>query len=185
MVRIAFENSTNYIAALLGVLMAKVKSAKKVKKQVATKAKVSKSAKSTKVSKVTKATKSAKPVEKKMAKVKSAAKVEVSKVALKKEATKKKAVSSKPEEILDPGLLSKQQVKSLDKLIQKNAEWEMISGVLEQNAIPYKMQNAYQDKMAIKHPVLGLGYVTLAENHKMTVLFQDGNRNLIMNYKSN
>ncbi|MCB0348251.1 MAG: hypothetical protein KDD37_05420 [Bdellovibrionales bacterium] len=169
--------------------MSKTKSAKKVKKTATAKAKTSKV---TKAAKPVKSLKAAKSTEKsaKAAKVSASKKsAEVSKVALKSEATKKKAASaskavSKPEEILDPGLLTKQQVKSLEKLIQKNAEWDVISGVLGQNAIPYKMHNTYQNKMAIKHPVLGLGYVTLAENHKMTVLFKDGNRNLIMNYKS-
>lgn len=194
MVRIAFENTTNYIAFVLGVLMSKKKASAKATKSPAAKKKIEKvkAAKPAKKAVIkaksgSKPVKAAKPV---AAPVVKKAKVAAtnSQVALKKEAKKKQDTAVKAVvdagEVLDPGLLTKQQVKSLEKLIQKNAEWSLISGVLEANARVYKMHDSFQEKMAIKHPVLGLGYVTLAENHKMTVLFKDGSRNLIMNYKS-
>jgi hypothetical protein len=209
-VRIAIENTTHYIALLLEVLMAKTGAVKKAKKTSLAKTKSSKAAhKAVKVTKVEKPKlKAASKVMQKPAKVEKPTKLKIapktqekatsSQVALKKEVSKKKLeVSVKPpvnvpevkpgadaEEPLLPGVLSKQQVKSLEKLIQKNAEWSLISGVLQLNARPYKMQEAYKEKMAIKHPVMGLGYVTVAENHKMTVLFKDGTKNLIMNYKA-
>ncbi len=196
MVRIAFENTTNYIASLLGVLMSKKKALKKATKTNVAKKNTEKAVKAAKPVNAVKAKSEAKPA--RAAKPpevahpikKQKTKAENSQVALQKEAKKKSevvpkaVVTTEPAEVLDPGLLTKQQVKSLEKLIQKNAEWNLISGVLEANARPYKMHDKYQEKMAIKHPVLGLGYVTLAENHKMTVLFKDGSRNLIMNYKS-
>ena len=80
-------------------------------------------------------------------------------------------------------MLSAGQVRALDKLIQKNADWENISNHLSSNPTSYNMSKAYQNKMAIEHPTLGLGYVMEAENDRMRVLFSDGTRNLIMNYK--
>lgn len=50
--------------------------------------------------------------------------------------------------------------------------------------VPYKMSETYTVKMAIEHKILGLGFVIDNKNDRLEVLFRDGIRVLISNYKA-
>ena len=48
---------------------------------------------------------------------------------------------------------------------------------------PYSMKNTYEPKTAITHKVLGWGYILENKNDRLEVLFKDGIKFLISNYK--
>lgn len=48
---------------------------------------------------------------------------------------------------------------------------------------PYSMKNSYEPKTAITHKILGWGYILENKNDRLEVLFKDGIKFLISNYK--
>lgn len=50
-------------------------------------------------------------------------------------------------------------------------------------ATPYDMKMQYEPKTAIEHKVLGWGYILSNRNDRLEVIFKDGIRYLISNYK--
>jgi len=48
---------------------------------------------------------------------------------------------------------------------------------------PYQMSRQYEPLTAIQHKVLGWGYILAKRDDRLEVLFQDGVRYLISNYK--
>lgn len=48
---------------------------------------------------------------------------------------------------------------------------------------PYNMKAAFEEKTAIVHKVLGWGYILANRNDRLEVLFKDGIKYLISNYK--
>jgi len=50
-------------------------------------------------------------------------------------------------------------------------------------AKPYNMKSIYNEKTAIVHKVLGWGYILANRNDRLEVLFKDGIKYLISNYK--
>ncbi len=48
---------------------------------------------------------------------------------------------------------------------------------------PYSMKAAFEEKTAIVHKVLGWGYILANRNDRLEVLFKDGIKYLISNYK--
>lgn len=167
--------------------MAKKKTAKKTTKKTAKKKvqvkkagkkKITKkaSAKKTRTQKTNKKKTAKKTANSKKSSVKSTSKVEVNKQALKAETVKKKTITEVEE-------LSVQKVRQIERLIQKGAGWEGILSHIENAAIPYNMKASFEEKTAIKHPKMGIGYITSAENDRLRVLFSEGTKSLIMNYK--
>ena len=51
-------------------------------------------------------------------------------------------------------------------------------------AVPYKMSDNYEAKTALLHKVLGWGFVLTSQNNRLEVLFKDGIKILIANYKA-
>lgn len=49
---------------------------------------------------------------------------------------------------------------------------------------PYKMSENYEARTPLMHKVLGWGYVLSSQNNRLEVLFQDGIKMLIANYKA-
>jgi hypothetical protein len=49
---------------------------------------------------------------------------------------------------------------------------------------PYSMKAAFEEKTAIVHKVLGWGYILANRNDRLEVLFKDGIKYLISNYKA-
>ncbi|MES2856019.1 MAG: hypothetical protein V4692_09150 [Bdellovibrionota bacterium] len=50
--------------------------------------------------------------------------------------------------------------------------------------LPYKMSESYDARTPLQHKVLGWGYVLTSQNNRLEVLFKDGIKFLISNYKS-
>ncbi|MGE3683522.1 MAG: hypothetical protein AB7G93_17505 [Bdellovibrionales bacterium] len=50
-------------------------------------------------------------------------------------------------------------------------------------AKPYNMNSVFEEKTAIMHKILGWGYILANRNDRLEVLFKDGIRYLISNYK--
>lgn len=51
------------------------------------------------------------------------------------------------------------------------------------DAKPYNMKAAFEEKTAIMHKLLGWGYILTNRNDRLEVLFKDGIKYLISNYK--
>ena len=63
-------------------------------------------------------------------------------------------------------------------------KWSSLYKKSEQiEAKPYNMKNAFEEKTAIVHKVLGWGYILANRNDRLEVLFKDGIKYLISNYK--
>lgn len=77
---------------------------------------------------------------------------------------------------IPPGLTGEAQKLALKwrQLFEKTQEVE---------ASPYKMSGTYEAKTPIKHKVLGWGYVLTANNSRIEVLFQDGIKTLVTDFK--
>lgn len=66
-------------------------------------------------------------------------------------------------------------------LMQK---WSALYKKAEQiDAKPYNMKAVFEEKTAITHKVLGWGYILANRNDRLEVLFKDGIKYLISNYK--
>ena len=50
--------------------------------------------------------------------------------------------------------------------------------------VPYKMRERYEARGPIQHKVLGWGYILTNQNDRLEILFQDGIKFLISNYKA-
>jgi hypothetical protein len=70
--------------------------------------------------------------------------------------------------------------ESLSKLGQK---WTTLFKKFNDSAIPYNVSGSYEAKTPIMHKVLGWGYVLANKNDRLEVLFRDGIKYLISNYK--
>lgn len=72
----------------------------------------------------------------------------------------------------------------IDRTGNLEAQWktlfEKTKGV---KAAAYKMSESYEAKTPIIHKVLGWGYVLTSQNNRLEVLFKDGIKMLIANYK--
>lgn len=64
------------------------------------------------------------------------------------------------------------------------AKWATLYKKAEQiDAKPYNMKAVFEEKTAIVHKVLGWGYILANRNDRLEVLFKDGIKHLISNYK--
>jgi hypothetical protein len=65
-----------------------------------------------------------------------------------------------------------------------SAKWITLYKKSEQiEAKPYNMKAVFEEKTAIMHKVLGWGYILANRNDRLEVLFKDGIKYLISNYK--
>jgi small-conductance mechanosensitive channel len=71
--------------------------------------------------------------------------------------------------------------EAISALAQK---WSTLYKKAEQiEAKPYNMKGQFEEKTAIVHKVLGWGYILANRNDRLEVLFKDGIKYLISNYK--
>lgn len=64
------------------------------------------------------------------------------------------------------------------------AKWATLNKKSEQIDVkPYNMKGVFEEKTAITHKVLGWGYILANRNDRLEVLFKDGIKYLISNYK--
>lgn len=85
--------------------------------------------------------------------------------------------------------ISKTKVDKLlvedEKVGQLSQKWStLFRKSHEDEAKPYNMYDNYEAKSAIIHKTLGWGYILDNKNNRLEVLFKDGVRFLISNYKS-
>jgi urease alpha subunit len=81
---------------------------------------------------------------------------------------------------------TKKQLLEEEKLDQIGKKWAALfrkSQKLEVKPKTYSMRNEYEAKTPIQHKVLGWGYILSNKNDRLEVLFKDGIRFLISNYK--
>ena len=71
--------------------------------------------------------------------------------------------------------------ESLSKMSQKWAT--LFRKSADEGAAPYAITSSYEPKTAIMHKVLGWGYILSNRNDRLEVLFKDGIKYLISNYK--
>jgi hypothetical protein len=97
----------------------------------------------------------------------------------------KAAPKTKPEK---PEKLSKRKIsiiasanEAASALAQKWATLHKKSEQIE--AKPYNMKAVFEEKTAIVHKILGWGYILANRNDRLEVLFKDGIKYLISNYK--
>ena len=65
-----------------------------------------------------------------------------------------------------------------------SAKWNSLFKKADQiDAKPYNMRGMFEEKTAITHKVLGWGYILANRNDRLEVLFKDGIKHLISNYK--
>lgn len=64
------------------------------------------------------------------------------------------------------------------------AKWATLNKKSEQIDVkPYNMKGVFEERTAITHKVLGWGYILTNRNDRLEVLFKDGIKYLISNYK--
>ena len=120
-----------------------------------------------------------------------------SKVALKKETATREATTSEAIPAEKPAKAPKapkvprisaaalaRAEKATDAANQLSAKWSSLYKKAESiEAKPYNMKAVFEEKTAIVHKVLGWGYILANRNDRLEVLFKDGIKYLISNYK--
>lgn len=80
--------------------------------------------------------------------------------------------------------MTKAQEEGLEKATQLGQKWSSLYRKSQEQAKPYNMRHTYEAKTPIMHKVLGWGYILTNKNDRLEVLFKDGIRYLISNYKA-
>jgi hypothetical protein len=115
----------------------------------------------------------------KSAAVNSKTRLDHAKAALKKE--KAVAVGAKPK---SRGRRISIEVSANEAASALAQKWSALFKKAEQiEAKPYNMKSVFEEKTAIVHKVLGWGYILANRNDRLEVLFKDGIKYLISNYK--
>lgn len=115
------------------------------------------------------------PIEKAKAALKTVAKEE-KKAAIAVEPTKPAAKSRSKKITIDAS--ANEAASAL------SAKWQTLYKKAEQiESKPYNMKAVFEEKTAITHKVLGWGYILSNRNDRLEVLFKDGIKYLISNYK--
>lgn len=73
----------------------------------------------------------------------------------------------------------------IDKTNQLSQKWSsLFRKTQDVQAKPYNMRHQFEAKTPIMHKLLGWGYILTNKNDRLEVLFKDGIRYLISNYKA-
>lgn len=71
-------------------------------------------------------------------------------------------------------------------LADEKAKWQELNKRYgKEKAMTYKMSESYESLKPVQHKVLGWGFVLTNENDRLEVLFENGIKMLISNYKPN
>lgn len=101
------------------------------------------------------------------------------KAATPKTLTKKEAAPKKKKRLTKA---EKELIAETERLKEK---WEELHTLSEgQPAKKYAMTEDYEANMAVDHASLGWGYVLSSQNNRLEVLFEQGIKVLISNYKA-
>lgn len=114
-------------------------------------------------------------------------------------ANKAKSLEKKPKVKATPSVLEAQPEKPVkpksararataaaaeEAMGKLTGKWNSLFKKAEEiKAAPYSMKNSYESKTAIHHKILGWGYILENKNDRLEVLFKDGIKFLISNYK--
>lgn len=117
------------------------------------------------------------------------AEVDVEVVEVKKTTTIVSILEAQPEsnEPTKAEKISKVKPVKVDRgnLADEKAKWaELFKKYGKEKALNYKMTETFPSLVPLQHKVLGWGFVLTNENDRLEVLFENGIRMLISNYKS-
>lgn len=157
----------------------KTKAAAKQKKPLKAKAAALEAKKAT--AKVGKPTRIEKPEKVAAGDSKDLKNIKLAKAALKKESESAQAPAEAPTKRSRKISIEISANEAASALAQK---WGTLYKKAEQiEAKPYNMKAQFEEKTAIVHKVLGWGYILANRNDRLEVLFKDGIKYLISNYK--
>lgn len=117
--------------------------------------------------------------------------IEQAKAALKKQSAKAKAPANAAAPAAPAKAEGKPRTRKISIDINPNEaasalaqKWTTLYKKAEQiEAKPYNMKAVFEEKTAITHKILGWGYILANRNDRLEVLFKDGIKYLISNYK--
>ena len=114
-------------------------------------------------------------------------KAAVKKTAPKKAAAKKVAAKPPVDTPKKPRLTKKQRELKIkqDNLSKEDKKlWEAsLKKYKDTKAVPYDMKKTYAKETILKHRDFGWGFVISESNYRLEVLFEQGRKTLISNYK--
>jgi hypothetical protein len=110
------------------------------------------------------------------------AKKSVARITSQKKAKKEAEVA--PQAPALSTLSPREQAKALLEQKTLGLKWQALHVKAKQiPTVGYNMKNAYEKQTAITHKTLGWGFIMDSRNGRLEVLFKDGIKYLISNYK--
>lgn len=111
------------------------------------------------------------------------AQINLAKAALKKQSTEAADTSARSEAKPKARKISI-EISSNEAASSLAAKWTTLYKKAEQiEAKPYNMRGQFEERTAINHKLLGWGFILTNRNDRLEVLFKDGIKYLISNYK--
>ncbi|MBN8537569.1 MAG: hypothetical protein J0M15_10995 [Deltaproteobacteria bacterium] len=94
-----------------------------------------------------------------------------------------KVKTEKVKKIVEP---KKPKLTKLEKAeIDQNAKWaDLFEKFKAVKPVDYNMRDVFESNQPLMHKILGWGWILSSENDRLEVLFKDGKKILISNYKS-
>lgn len=110
-------------------------------------------------------------------------KVNSDKTSLLKSGKVEKVKTEKIKKVLEP---KKPKLTKLEKAeIDQNAKWaDLFEKFKAVKPVDYNMRDVFESNQPLMHKILGWGWILSSENDRLEVLFKDGKKILISNYKS-
>jgi len=100
----------------------------------------------------------------------------------KKKASKKATAEAAPK--VKKKRMTKAEREANEEAERLKEKWNELNALSEgQPAKKYKLSEEFEPNMAIDHPKMGWGYVLSSQNNRIEVLFEEGIKVLISNYK--
>ena len=101
-----------------------------------------------------------------------------------KKTTKKEASDTTKKKVTKKKRLTKAEREANEEMERLKEKWNELHDLSEgQASKKYKLSEGYEPNTALQHPKLGWGYVLTSQNNRIEVLFEDGIKVLISNYK--
>lgn len=101
-----------------------------------------------------------------------------------KKTTKKEASDTTKKKVTKKKRLTKAEREAQEEVERLKEKWNELHDLSEgQASKKYKLSEEYEPNTALQHPKLGWGYVLTSQNNRIEVLFEDGIKVLISNYK--
>ena len=125
-----------------------------------------------------------KPVPAKKGKDKGAIVAPVQPKTLSSKGAEAEAAEKKPKAAKAPKAAAPKVASDDPELLKLQQKWaSLYEKSKNQKAVEYNMTKVFEAKIGIQHKVLGWGYILSNQYDRLEVLFQDGVRFLISNYK--